>query len=81
MRRKSLFISATEALERHATRVETILKSYGIRTDFDRLRERVEEIRASGYDDKTIMRVLQRELHPPRQTGLEPPVPLRVVRS
>ncbi len=75
------YISATEALERHATRIEGILKSYGIRTDFDRLRERVEEIRASGYDDKTIMRVLQRDLHPPRQTGLEPPVPLRVVRS
>ncbi len=75
------YISATEALERHSVRVETILKSYGIRTDFDRVRARVEEIRASGYDDKTIMRVLQRDLHPPRQTGLEPPVPLRVVRS
>ena len=75
------YISATEALERHSVRVEAILKSYGIRTDFDRVRARVEEIRASGYDDKAIMRILQRDLHPPRQNGPEPVVPLRVVHA
>lgn len=76
------YISATETLERHGLRVEGILKSYGIRTDFDRLRERVELIRRAGYDDRAIMKVLQRDLHPTRPpSGMEPVAPLRVVRS
>ena len=75
------YISATEALERHSLRVEAILRSYGIRSDFDRLRQRIEQIRAAGYDDKAIMKVLQRDLHPVRVASAEPAAPLRVVRS
>ncbi len=73
------YISATEAIERHYHRIDAILKTYGIRTDLQRLRDRVEQIRRADYDDRAIMKVLQREMHPLREAQ-EPPVPLRVVR-
>lgn len=75
------YTSATEALDRHSRRIEGILKSYGIRTDFDRLHERVEQIRRAGYDDGAIMKVLQANLHPAQDFGREPAAPLRVVRG
>ncbi len=74
------YVSATEALERHHLRISSILKTYGIKTDIDRLRQRVELIRRANYDERTIMKVLQQEMHPPRQTEREQQVPLRVVR-
>jgi NTE family protein len=76
------YISATEAIEHHHDRLDAILRSYGIRTDLDRVRERVEQIRRANYDDRTIMKVLQRDQHPLRDTatGRDPTVPLRVVR-
>jgi len=77
------YLSATEAVERHYGRLDGILRSYGIKTDLDRLRERVELIRKANYDDRAIMKVLQREMHPPREplSQRDQPVPLRVVRS
>ncbi len=74
------YISATEAIERHHERIDSILKTYGIRTDLDRLRDRLERIRRAGYDDREIMKILQEDLHPPREPTQETPVPLRVVR-
>lgn len=73
------YISATEAIERHYHRIEAILKSYGIRTDLQRMRDRVEQIRLANYDDRAIMKVLEKEMHPVRESEV-PPVPLRVVR-
>ena len=73
------YVSCTEAIERHHHRIDAILRSYGIRTDLDRMRERVAEIRRAEFDDAAIMRVLQQETHPPREYG-EAPVPLRVVK-
>lgn len=75
------YVSATEAVERHHTRLDAILRSYGIRTDLQRLRDRVDQIRKANYDDRTIMKVLQREIHPVReQPPRDLPVPLRVVK-
>jgi predicted acylesterase/phospholipase RssA len=73
------YVSCTEAIERHHHRIDAILRSYGIRTDLDRMRERVAEIRRAQFDDRAIMHVLQQETHPHREYG-EAPVPLRVVK-
>jgi NTE family protein len=63
------YISATEALERHHTRVDGILRNYGIRTDIDRLRERIERIRRGDWRSRAIMEELQREVHTQRETA------------
>lgn len=73
------YVSATEAIERHHARIDSVLRSYGIRTDIQRMRDRVDRIRKSGFDERGIMKELMRDLHP-QPDAERPPVKLRVVR-
>lgn len=75
------YTSATAALERHHERLKSILHSYGIVADVDRLRGRVEQIRHHGFDSVSIMNELQREVHRgPTDKRRDQPA-LRVVRA
>jgi predicted acylesterase/phospholipase RssA len=74
------YISATEAIERHHTRIEAILRSYGIKTNLQRMRDRIERIRKAGFDERAIMKELMTDLHPPREAVKDAGPKLRVVR-